>query len=73
MHKTSYTFKLISKRLFFTVCMCSTSNFLNHYTHQRLEISIRNLVTILIVTIFMQIDAQSEILWDFECFEKCLW
>ena len=72
-HKTSYTFKLISKRLCFIVCMCSTSNFLNHYTHQRLEISIRNLVTILIVTIFMQIDAQSEILWDFECFEKCLW
>ena len=26
-----------------------------------------------IVTILMQIDAQSEILWDFEFFEKSLW
>ena len=26
-----------------------------------------------IMTIFMQIDAQSKILWDFEFFEKCLW
>ena len=24
-------------------------------------------------SIFMQIDAQSEILWDFEFLEKCLW
>ena len=48
-------------------------------THKRLEISILNLVrqwsnhNPLIVTIFMTIDAQFVILWDFEFFEKRTW
>ena len=70
------------------VCVCLSvylavcarlSNFQTTIIHNRLEISSWNLVrqwrshAPSIVTIFMQIDAQSKILWNFEFFEKCLW
>ena len=64
------------------VCMfvCARlPNFQTTIIHKWPEISSWNLVqqwsshASSIVTIFMQIDAQSKILWDFEFFEKCLW
>ena len=64
------------------VCMCvraRLSNFQTTIIRKRLEISNWNLVqqwsshAPLIVEILIQINAQSEILWDLGFFEKCLW
>ena len=62
------------------VCVCVRfSTFQTPITHKRIEISTWILVyqwsnhNPLIVTIFMTINAQFMILWDFECFKKRTW
>ena len=75
-HWGSYVFV---KKIEILMSHARFSDFKISTVHKRLKISSWNLVqqwsshASSIVTIFMQTDAQSKILWDFELFEKYLW